>query len=152
MPGSTPPHPSPQLLWSKTQEDDEGCLMWRGSVDKDGYGRIIIRKIRYRAPRVAMATILNRQIEETEFVLHTCDKPGCILSHHLYLGSKQQNSRDMADRARCVFQKRYRKLTPDQVREIRGSSRSAIELAQELGVSRHTVHRARTGSNYREVV
>ena len=126
--------------------------MWTGTCDKDGYGRIVIRRRRYRAPRVALATALDRPIEVVEFVLHACDKPGCIQTDHLYLGNKKQNSKDMADRARCVFQKRYRKLTPDQVRAMRATDESSPVIARRLGVSSHTVQRARRGSSYREVI
>lgn len=79
-------------------------------------------------------------------VLHTCHRgdDGCVNLRHLYLGTNEQNVRDMvnAGRARGGRQGR-RKLMPEQVREIRNRYAAGgvtyASLAAEYGVSEGTV-------------
>lgn len=98
---------------------------------------------------------LHRQVFEyaygysPEVVLHICDNPRCINPLHLKGGTHADN---MADCARKGRRSQYlRKLTPQDVRDIRVSKQSAIQLAKQYGVSQSTVLRVIHHKVYKEV-
>lgn len=84
--------------------NENGCWIWIGSVDKDGYGRIRGSKNNevyvIRAPR-ASYTFHIGEIGDGLMVLHHCDVPACINPQHLYLGTQAENGRDKKIRGRA---------------------------------------------------
>ncbi len=96
-----------------------GCLLWSGATDHNGYG-IIYTSTQHPTQRLFLAhrvawTLTNGSVPEGICVLHSCDRPLCINPDHLFLGRQLDNIEDM------VFKNRSpnRKLTPNQVRSIR---------------------------------
>lgn len=87
----------------KVQKDSEtGCWLWRGSNGKQGVVWIGgSRRRRALASRVAYE-IFNGPIQGDLKVLHRCDEPSCVNPEHLFLGSVQDNSRDMQRKGRGV--------------------------------------------------
>ncbi len=73
-------------------------------------------------------------------VLHHCDNPACVHPNHLFLGGPLENMRDMAAKMRSPC----RKLTVDDVRAIRASSRNSRDIARELGISYSTIDQLRS--------
>jgi len=98
------------------------------------------------------------EIPEGLMVCHHCDNPICVRPDHLWLGTAADNSRDMWNKGRNVFQKKgipAQKLSRDQVTAIRKayaeSSVTAKALAENYGVSqgqiRKIVNGVRWGQN-----
>lgn len=92
------------------------CWRWRGHHDEHGYPRIAPSRSKRRlnnpygnrrsplkASRVSWE-IHNTRIPLGLHVLHRCDNPGCVNPEHLFLGTHQDNMRDMFAKGR------YRKL------------------------------------------
>lgn len=52
----------------------DGCWLWNGQPDKDGYGKICFYGSRMRAHR-AMWEFCFGQIDDGLLVLHSCDTP-----------------------------------------------------------------------------
>lgn len=82
------------------------CLVWTGTQDKDGYGKIRIgsrtdgsRRIG-RTHVVALTLALGRPLAPGMQALHTCDNPPCCRSEHLYEGTPVDNSADAVARKR----------------------------------------------------
>jgi hypothetical protein len=71
-----------------------GCLLWVGSIDRQGYPRI-----RYGG-RLTRVTRLICGVDDVRRALHTCDVPECINPDHLYIGSAKDNAADMMRRGR----------------------------------------------------
>lgn len=97
------------------------CWLWIGAKDEKGYGlfRVDSRRIE-RSHRVAYR-ISGREIPSGKIVCHRCDNPPCVNPSHLWLGSIQENTKDMMSKnrqAKCENQSRA-KLTNKQVLEIR---------------------------------
>lgn len=90
------------------------------------------------------------------WVLHTCHRgeEGCILLAHLYLGTPDRNSRDMAEAGRAAVT--GAKLSPAQVEEIKRRYRKGnrwrpgnrLALAAEYGVTEKTIRNAVRGQSW----
>jgi hypothetical protein len=88
-------------FWPKV-EKTAGCWIWRGSRDRNGYGRISERNKPQLAHRVSWR--IHHAAEPTACVLHRCDNPPCVNPAHLFLGSRADNSKDMIAKGRFVDQ------------------------------------------------
>lgn len=95
-----------QRFWSKVGRAGGGssCLLWRGSVNKDGYGRVRMRfpdgsSKTVGAHRVAFFAA-NGCAPGDQMVLHSCDTPRCCNPAHLRLGTWKDNAADMVARRR----------------------------------------------------
>lgn len=135
-----------QRFWAKVNKGDgTGCWLWMGYLTDFGYGTF--------SPMHGGHILAHRWSYELAFgdipeglcVLHRCDVPACIRPDHLWVGTKADNSRDMATKGRSTFGERHfhAKLTWDQVQDIRtrysagGITKS--DLARRFGVSPTTI-------------
>ena len=95
--------PLKDKFWYRVKKT-RGCWFWTGAKDRDGYGRILEmnkgkRKLifAHRASWILhYGDILNNL-----HVLHHCDNTSCVKPKHLYLGTHQDNMRDMKTRGRA---------------------------------------------------
>lgn len=131
------------------------CVLWQGSVDRDGYGRMKRgpegKRETVRVIRWVMSEVKKRPLRADEHVLHACDNPPCYRVDHLSLGSIQDNNADMLAKGRNVKPpiNRYTgechpmaKLNERQVRAIRGhyiSGLSQKTIAEMFDVSPTTI-------------
>lgn len=94
---------------SKLVPTPDGCMEWRGyTPTKKGYGRISVDGVRYRTHRLAYAFANQREINEDEFVCHTCDNPRCCNPEHLWVGSNADNVVDRENKNRnCQSRKTH---------------------------------------------
>ena len=71
----------------------QSCLIWRGSLNNEGYGkRAADGEIRL-AHRVAYEQS-GRALGDADNVLHACHRRFCIQPAHLYQGSEKDNATD----------------------------------------------------------
>ena len=101
---SVPPR-NPRTLaerfWLKVNKTT-GCWLWISATNEHGYGLI------GNGPRGSIPLKAHRASWELHFgpiplganVLHRCDNPPCVRPDHLFLGTKRDNSQDMATKAR----------------------------------------------------
>lgn len=78
-------------LGALTVPHESGCLVWRGHLDKFGYGG--------NAHRKSYETHVG-PIPKGMCVLHRCDTPACVNPEHLFLGSLAENCRDRSRKGR----------------------------------------------------
>lgn len=127
--------PSIEEAFNKYVTKTNGCWPWTGLTDKDGYGLFNYERTQYRAPAFALK-LDGRPVPKGMMACHHCDNPICIRPDHLYPGTCKQNVADMINRGRANFAK---KLTPEQVIEIRALDGDHGEIAAAYGVSRSNV-------------
>lgn len=84
--------------WSVDAES--GCWNWIGPLESGGYGRLKIAGKFRRASRVVWE-VYRGEIPASLCVLHRCDNPRCVNTDHLYLGTQEDNMRDMRVRGRA---------------------------------------------------
>lgn len=134
---------------SKTTTET-GCLEWMGARTQKGYGVWAVRGTRTTAHRVAWEMV-NGPIPDGMYACHKCDNPACCRVDHLFLGTPEDNQRDMDNKGRRV---RVTVLTQAQVDEIRSgkfSGCSTREIARHFGISKSHVHRILRRENWAHV-
>ena len=126
-----------QRLLSKIKKNANGCWEWTASKYGKGYGHLRVGK------KIVGAHRLSYQLFVGEIgnlcVLHKCDNPACVNPDHLFLGTVQDNSDDMADKGRSTFGEKSgrAKLTEQDVLFIKSQHKiiSYRKLADMFGVS-----------------
>lgn len=130
------------------------CWRWQDAENSHGYGQFSTgcRELQKKH----LAHVLSYEhftgpVPNGVFVCHTCDNRICVNPHHLFLGTHQENMDDMKRKGRSPRSKGSRKLTDEQVREIRTSSRSLTYFAALYQVSKSTVSYARNSKTFPEL-
>ncbi len=108
------------------------CRVWTKAFSAAGYGVVGTSPQVSYAHRVAFELHSGKPIPEGQYVCHRCDNPPCTNIEHLFLGLPIHNSTDMIDKGR---DRKFRKLSTDQVILIRADTRKNTEIAAEYGVS-----------------
>lgn len=126
-----------QLLQQRICKTDS-CWLWMGTKSPQGYGQIGLKGEVYKAARVMLA--IAKGPSELQ-VLHSCRNRHCVNPEHLRYGTAQENADDrVVDGTNTKGSKHGNsKLTEDQVREIRASTRSKWSLCQKYSVSETTI-------------
>lgn len=86
-----------RLLSSTAYDDERGCVLWTGYVDRSGYGTIRHYDHSLLVHRIAFV-LLGGGNPGLLDVLHDCDIRRCI--RHLHLGTHRDNMREMNERGR----------------------------------------------------
>ena len=116
-------------FWSYVEKTDD-CRNYQAGISK-GYGHILHKGIRYTA--TAFSWVLHGNTSEVKLLCHTCDNRRCVNPKHLFLGTVQDNARDMMKKGRgqgqfdkntpTGFKKGYipksRKLTEETARAVK---------------------------------
>jgi hypothetical protein len=120
-------------------EKTESCWNWMGSLKNKGYGRVHLSSGKTLAHRLSWELFVG-DIPAEMHVLHTCDNRACVRPDHLFLGTEFDNGKDAA-----IKDRRRQKLTANQVREIRVSSGTHVDIANRFGIHQCNVSRIKRG-------
>lgn len=149
-------------LAAMTSPHPGGCVLFTGSGGR--YGRIRVSRQRTIAAHRLAWELKNGPVPDNLCVLHRCDVPRCVNVDHLFLGTQQENIRDMVEKERSTrgmlkhragnhrraareLGERHAmaKLTRAQVSQIRAlyvtRKFTQTELAGRFGVKQVTISR-----------
>lgn len=141
-------------FWSRVRISD-GCWLWAGAVRGrvgNQYGFIYILG---RPVRLAMGThrfswiLANKQdIPHGMEICHSCDERLCVNPDHLFLGTQEDNMKDMAAKGRasrtpkCFLRgesSSQAKLTDTDILAIRTDLRPQKEIASDYAITQSSV-------------
>ena len=119
-------------FWSKVMIGTPNeCWEWTAGCDKDGYGQFSIGYTGTRAHRFSY--LINRgPIAKGMVVCHTCDNPRCVNPSHLWLGTIEDNNRDMKAKGRSAVGQRNGAYTKPETRARGDRHGSAIHPERML--------------------
>lgn len=154
-----------ERIAEKTAVLSDGCWKWTGAKNGNGYGQIWFRGRLWLTHRLVLQEKLGRDLLSDECALHRCDNPSCVNPAHIWIGTKGDNSKDMAAKGRSPAQvhpeRRARgevhgksKLTVEKVREIRrlcSEGWTQGHIAELFGVTRQTISYIARGATWKEI-
>lgn len=151
---------SPTDLYHRYIVVTPDCWQWKGKADRKGYGTFTTtwsgEKTTYWAHRFSWE-MHNGPILNGLHVLHHCDTPSCTNPDHLFLGTHQDNMRDMAIKGRNAHGSRSpsAKLTEESVHCILSMLKSGVpdsEVAATYSVHRRTITDIRLNRTWRHIL
>lgn len=112
--------PQEVRFWAKVDKNAPGgCWIWTGAKRPSGHGNFTWDGKVGRPHRMAWKMIMGSLPKWTDYgdpiLCHKCDDPACVRPKHLYIGTQQQNMRDVLIRGNP----KRTKLTPSKVKEMR---------------------------------
>lgn len=139
-------------ILERSKPDQSGCWIYQKSTLKSGYGRWKIDGKTRLAHRVAYA-IAKGDIPDGMCICHACDNRACVNPSHLFIGTHEDNSQDMVRKKRhgnkgAERATAPRKLSWNDVEEIRNSALATAELARIFGISHDHVTRVKRGARW----
>ncbi len=133
---------------------DTGCIDWIGCKIPKGYGQFVSGGVSYRAHRFSYQHYIG-EIPDDMFVLHRCDRPSCVNPKHLFLGTNDDNMKDMVNKKRSVHRHGERnpsvKITEEIAIEIKRMLHLDFKqkyIASILNVSIHIVSNIKKGISW----
>lgn len=149
-----------ERFWARVQQG-EGCWIWTGGRNGEGYGQFMYQRRRTTAHRFAWQCSNGVACPAGRVIRHRCDNPPCVRPDHLEVGSTSQNVRDTYARRRRAAHTwptgtaRHNSQLDDEtvaaLRRAARSGRSVQSLADEVDVSYSTVLGAIRGARWTHV-
>ena len=144
-------------LAKQTQVSENGCHLFIGCRNKDGYGRIMKDGKNVYIHREVFKKH-NPDVEVTGVIMHTCDTPNCINPKHLRHGTVADNVADMVAKGRRVTVKGSNqpdaKLHENDIPAIRArlaTNESCTTIAKDYGVSDSAIRSIERGKTWKHV-
>ncbi len=147
--------------WALTQciSVDNGCLLWTGFVNENGYGRVRLGGKLVFLHRLVYENHHKIKLNKIVCICHVCDTPGCVNIRHLWAGSNLDNVADREAKGRNVVKKGEENscsiLKEREVREIRdilsSGAMNGREIGNAYGVHHSTIHLIKKNKNWAHV-
>lgn len=129
-----------QKFWDRIDKSNQDvCWEWKSHKNSDGYGSMKIFGQEQKAHRISW-TLHYGDIPDGMCVCHTCDNPGCVNPHHLWLGTHTENMVDKSRKGRVDGERNPNSKIDDEtakriVREYENGIFSQAEIARKEKLS-----------------
>jgi len=133
-----------QRFWALVDKTDT-CWLWRGSVNRDGYGLFRPRGNTQHRLAHRIAWLWHHGLTDTRAcILHHCDNRRCVRPTHLFSGTRAVNIADCRAKGRLARGETngQSRLTAGDVLEIRRLCASGIPqltVAGQFGIGQPNV-------------
>lgn len=126
-----------QRFWAKvdTSAGPDGCWVWLGFRDRDGYGHFSVNRRMELSHRVSYRLANGEDLGPFKGC-HSCDNPPCVNPKHIWKGTSLDNNRDIVAKNRHVSLPQ--KLTPEivvQIRKLSAQGMPALRIAPLFNIS-----------------
>lgn len=120
------------------------CWIWQGPLNggPGNYGYIYYDGRKQLAHRFSVELHTQQNIPKGKVISHICNRPQCVNPWHLEIATQKEN---MAHMMRSKRDNIGRKLTPQNIADIRTSKLKGVELAKKYKVAKSTISIIRTG-------
>lgn len=132
------------ILLRRIKKDKNGCWIWQGCKDKQGYGKIKV--LNYYLAHRLMWYLTYGNIPARYCVCHKCDVTSCINPEHLFLGTVYDNTHDCIEKGkmnRCIgSNKPNTNLTDDLVKKIikmKKDGYRCIDIEKSTGATKNQI-------------
>lgn len=143
-----------ERFWSKVKKT-KTCWIWTTGKRK-GYGVFCIKFKTLKAHRFSWE-ICKGPIPKNILVLHKCDNRACVKPSHLFLGTQQDNMKDMMSKNRQAKGEKHSqvKLTEKEVLRIRylysKGNISQRKLAKQFNVTQPMITNIVKRQNWKHI-
>lgn len=143
-----------ERFYANTKDSADGCLIWQGHPNVDGYGTIMHRGRHLLAHRVAWEIVSGAK--PAGLVCHSCDNPICVRFEHLFLGTNADNIKDRDAKGRQARGQRagLAKLNDTDIPEIRkrlSQGEAQWRIAKDFGVSQAAIAAIKLGNTWTHI-
>lgn len=151
--------PMADRFWERVAvEDADMCWEWTGGRTSSkwvNYGKFTDEDGKTVMAHRYSWLIHYGPIPDGMFVLHHCDNPICVNPAHLFLGTHEDNMRDMVAKerqSRPAGSSHYRTaLTESDVLAIRSDTRPRAEIAKQYGLTTKNVGKIQRHDSWKHV-
>lgn len=130
-----PKVPASIRFWLKVgTTHPDGCWLWTGGKNSQGYGNFYTNNKQYKAHRFVYELTYGA-IPKDILICHHCDNPSCVRPDHLFAGTNQDNMDDMVAKGRSPAGMKgerhpLSKLTGSDIVEIRNLAKQKVPKTQ----------------------
>lgn len=124
---------------------DNGCIEWKGSIARNGYGQIRRNKKIITVTRLIMHLKNGFDLNSPLWVLHHCDNPRCINIDHLYVGNCRDNindkiKRDRHNRGRRVWKAKLKDSDIQKIFDLSNSGWTGSKIAKLYKIENSSIY------------
>lgn len=143
-----------RLLNKCLKDEESGCLIWQGSLNEYGYGKMVNESGKLRSVHRIAWELYHGPIAAKLSVSHTCGNLACIEPDHLILTTPQERYSVALKNGRIAAKKAARDeiraildYNEERNREIRGSRLSNVELAAKYQLTSSKIRDIKRSKN-----
>ena len=148
----------PKARFLRRVEEDvvTGCWLLDTKIQDNDYRRIYVNGKNKKAHRYSYE-LHKGPIPKGLVVCHSCDNPPCVNPDHLFVGTQKDNVRDAMSKNRTPQmyvkgRQRNRKLTFEQVEEIKSAKGSQYVIAERFSINQSQVSKIKNGKRWKGVL
>lgn len=148
---------SMKCLIKKRTHENNGCWVWKGSVNEHNYGTIAINRKTYFAHRISY-TEYKGEIPKGLCLLHSCDNTRCVNPEHLKIGTRSDNCKDMylkkrnnCQRGEQRFCAKLKEKDVEEIRKMLADGKKQEHIAQVYNMHNSAISNIKTRKTWKHL-